>query len=462
MFKILKPRINSFKRWSHQMPDNLKDVATEKDPKFSKMVQYSFHRGVQVAKENLVESLKKHSHLSTDEKRRTRAKAIIDVMSNVASYIEVSFPVLRSNGQYEIIKGFRAHHNTHKLPVKGGIRFALDVSRDEVHALSALMTFKCACVNVPFGGAKGGIQINPSLYSVKELQSITRRFAIELIKKNFIGPGIDVPAPDMGTSGREMSWIADTYVKTIGHHDINALGIVTGKPIYHGGIRGRLEATGRGVYLSTNIFLRDENWMKQIGVTTGWEGKTIIVQGFGNVGSFAAKYCCEAGAKLIGVMESDASIYNKNGIDPNELKKYLVEKKTIKGFPNAENFEGNLFFEECDILIPAATQKCITSDNADKIRAKIIAEGANGPTTPAADAILLKKGVLIIPDLFCNSGGVSASYFEYLKNINHVSFGKMSIKQDRDDILQILKSVETSLHASGVKVSICKFFLIGF
>ncbi|XP_058839902.1 glutamate dehydrogenase, mitochondrial-like [Topomyia yanbarensis] len=440
-------------RLRHTIPNELEKIPKEKDPQFSKMVQYFYHNACVKLEPRLVEYLKKYPRMS-EEERRNRVRAIIQIAGGTANTLEIRFPVMRDSGQYEIMTGYRSHHSLHRLPVKGGIRYSSDVTRDEVQALSSLMTFKCACVHVPFGGAKGGIRIDPGKYSPKELQNITRRYTIELAKKNFIGPGIDVPAPDMGTSSREMSWIADQYSKTIGHRDINALAIVTGKPLHQGGIRGRTEATGRGVFIATNCFVREKEWMKAIGVEPGLEGKTVIFQGFGNVGMYGAKFFHEAGCKVIGIQEIDVSLLNEDGIDVEGLIKYKEINNTIKGFPNATETEDDLLIYPCDILVPAAVEKSINSDNAGKIQAKIIAEGANGPTTPAADKILLNRKILVIPDLYCNAGGVTASYFEYLKNINHISFGKLSFRQESENLREVLKSVQESLKEASVCVDV--------
>ncbi|XP_053698636.1 glutamate dehydrogenase, mitochondrial-like [Sabethes cyaneus] len=441
------------RRFQHTMPQELEQIATEKDPQFSKMVQYFFHKACVKLEPRLLEYLKKYPRMK-DEKRQQRVQAIFQTLSGTANTLEIRFPVLRDDGNYEIITGYRSHHSLHRLPVKGGIRYSMEVTKDEVQALSSLMTFKCSCVHVPFGGAKGGVRIDPSRYSKKELQNITRRYTTELAKRNFIGPGIDVPAPDMGTSDMEMSWIADQYSKTYGHKDINALAVVTGKPLHQGGIRGRTEATGRGVFIATNCFVKEKKWMEAIGLQPGMEDKTVIIQGFGNVGMYAGRFFQKAGCKIIGIQEHDVSLLDEKGIDVEELIKYKQVNNTIKFFPKAKAVEENLLAHKCDILIPAAVEKSINSTNADKIQAKIIAEGANGPTTPAADQILQTRKILVIPDLYCNAGGVTASYFEYLKNINHISFGKLSFRQESENLREVLKSVQDSLRDASVCVEV--------
>ena len=354
-----------------------------------------------------------------------------------------SFPIKRDDGRIEVLHAWRAEHSHHKLPCKGGIRYADNVDADEVQALAALMTYKCALVDVPFGGAKGGIRLNPKRYSVGELERITRRYVFELVRKNFMGPGLDVPAPDVGTSSREMAWIADTYTQ-LRPGELDALACVTAKPVSAGGIRGRTEATGRGVFYGTREVVNVAEDMKKLGLTQGIAGKRVVVQGLGNVGFFAAKFFQEAGAVLVGLAESEGAITNPKGIELAKVMAHRLERKSILDFPGASNLarREEALELDCDILIPAALERQITAENAGRVKAKIVVEAANGPTTPEADEILDRRNIMVIPDAYINAGGVTVSYFEWVKNLGHVRFGRMQKRYEQAAYTRLLKTVE--------------------
>jgi glutamate dehydrogenase (NAD(P)+) len=351
---------------------------------------------------------------------------LAEVLSKCRSVYQVRFPV-KLRGEYKVFKGYRANHSEHLLPVKGGIRYSPEVDQDEIEALASLMTFKCAVVDVPFGGAKGGLCLDPRQYTRDELEVITRRFTIELDKRGFISPSENVPAPDMGTGAREMAWMADTY-RTLHPDDINATACITGKPPQMGGIRGRVEATGRGVqYGLRQLFSHPED-LAEAGIEGSLDGKRIIVQGLGNVGYHAAKFLQEEeGAEIVGIVERDGALRSAGGLSVEDVARHMRDTGGIKGFPGGEYVAdgAQVLEDDCDILLPAALEGQITRDNAARIRARIIAEAANGPVTAEADGILRKAGKIIVPDLYLNAGGVTVSYFEWTKNLAHMRFGRM-------------------------------------
>lgn len=350
-------------------------------------------------------------------------------------------------GGYEIFTGWRATHSEHVLPAKGGIRYAPFADQQEVEALAALMTYKCSIVSVPYAGSKGALKIDPKKYSIEELEHITRRFAQELDKRGLLGPGINVPAPDMGTGQRMMSWIADEYQK-LHPSDINAQGCVTGKPVHFGGVEGRVEATGRGVQFGLQEFFRNPDDVLSAKLEGSLTGKRIIVQGLGNVGYHAAKFLQEEdGAHIIAIIERDGAIINESGLDVEEVSKYKSENGKVEGFPDSKFVKNgkDVLEHSCDILIPAAMEGVITQENAPRIQAKVIAEAANGPVTYEGDQILNEKGIFIIPDAFLNAGGVTVSYFEWLKNLSHVRFGRMDRRFIEAQGQKIIEAIESGI-----------------
>jgi glutamate dehydrogenase (NAD(P)+) len=364
----------------------------------------------------------------------------IKVCNNVYA---VRFPIPKGK-DYVIVEGFRAEHSHHYKPAKGGIRYSEEVSMDEVMGLAALMTYKCAVVDVPFGGSKGGIKINPRDFSEAELERITRRYAAELIKKDFLGPYVNVPAPDVGTGPREMAWIVDMYdAMHPGAPDTQAC--VTGKPFKLGGIDGRNEATGRGVQFGIREAFSHAEDLKPLKLTPGLEGKTAVVQGLGNVGYHAAKYLSlEDGVKIVAVGEWDGAIVNEKGLDIEALKAHQMQKGTILGFPGSKTMKRreDCLTLECDVLIPAALENQIHRGNANRIKAKVVGEAANGPVTAAADEMLRNRGIMVIPDIYLNAGGVTVSYFEWTKNLQHMNYGRLSRQLDKIEAEMFIRQTE--------------------
>lgn len=360
------------------------------------------------------------------------------------SVYTMRFPV-RVGRRIHVVEAYRVQHSHHRLPTKGGIRYSQNVTQEEVMALAALMTYKCALVDVPFGGAKGGVKINPRKCTKEELEAITRRYTFELVRKNFIGPAIDVPAPDMGTNAQVMAWIVDTYMSLKGN-DINALACVTGKPVELGGIRGRVEATGMGVVFGLREALSYRRDMQKRRLSPGLEGKRVVIQGFGNVGYYTALFLQQEGAKVICVAEWDAAVHDEKGIDVVELKRWFDVHRKVGNYPRGRKIEPSIkaLELECDILIPAALEEQITMGNVDRIRARIVAEAANGPVTYLASRRLRERGIMVVPDIYLNAGGVTVSYFEWLKNIAHVRFGRIERRYEElwgGRILEVVEDV---------------------
>ena len=382
-----------------------------------------------------------------------RAAALLDYPSGLLEQVKacnavyhMSFPVRRDDGSIEVMHGWRAHHSQHRLPVKGGIRISEDVSEDEVTALAALMTYKCALLDIPFGGAKGGIRANKSDYSDAELERIFRRYTFEMATRNCIGPALDVPAPDLGVGGREIAWIADTYV-ALSYGNSDALGAVTGKPVSQGGIPGRVEATGRGVCFGLREALGREEDTRALGLAPGLDGKSVVLQGLGNVGYHAGKFLTREGSRIIGILEREGAIYDPGGLDVDEVRSHRAHGGSILDvdasvkLPVHETLSGLEW--PCDILLPAAIENVIQKDNASRINAKVVAEAANGPTSGAAAEILRERGILQVPDLYLNAGGVTVSYFEWIKNLSHMRFGRMERRFEAASIGRIMHAVES-------------------
>ncbi|MFC3616044.1 Glu/Leu/Phe/Val dehydrogenase [Lutimaribacter marinistellae] len=379
-----------------------------------------------------------------------RAVALMDLPPGLEEKIRVcnaTYTVrfgVRLRGQVHTFTGYRSVHSEHMEPVKGGIRYAPSVNQDEVEALAALMTYKCALVETPFGGSKGGLCLDPREYEEDELERITRRFAYELAKRDLINPAQNVPAPDMGTGEREMAWIADQYAR-MNTTDINARACVTGKPLNAGGIAGRVEATGRGVQYALREFFRHPEDAAKANLTGSLEGKRVIVQGLGNVGYHAAKFLSEEdGAIVTGIIERDGALFDPEGLDVDAVHQWIAKHGGVTGYPDATHTaEGPAVLEQdCDILVPAALEGVINLTNAERIKAPLIIEAANGPITAGADEILRKKGAVIIPDMYANAGGVTVSYFEWVKNLSHIRFGRMQRRQEEARHELIVKELE--------------------
>lgn len=399
-----------------------------------------------------------------------RAAALLDYPVGLLKQVKacnavyhMSFPVRRDDGSIDVIHGWRAHHSQHRLPVKGGIRISEDASEDEVTALAALMTYKCALLDIPFGGAKGAIRADKSAYSDAELERIFRRYTFEMANRNCIGPAHDVPAPDLGVGGREIAWIADTYM-ALSYGNSDALGAVTGKPVSQGGIPGRVEATGRGVCFGLREALSREEDTRPLGLAPGLDGKSVVLQGLGNVGYHAGKFLTQEGSRVVGILEREGAVYDSGGLDVEEVRGHRADGGSILDLdaemklPARDSLSGLEW--PCDILLPAAIANVIHEDNAPRIDAKVVAEAANGPTSGAAAEILRGRGILQIPDLYLNAGGVTVSYFEWIKNLSHVRFGRMERRFEAASIGRILHAVE-SLTGQSFSNAVLKTVAVG-
>ncbi len=379
-----------------------------------------------------------------------KAAATLDVPEGLLKQIKacnavyyMQFPV-KIGERYELFQGWRAEHSQHRKPTKGGIRYSEMVTQDEVMALAALMTYKCAIVDVPFGGSKGGICFSPKNYTRDQVEKITRRYTAELVRKNFIGPGINVPAPDLGTGEQEMAWIADTY-EALAPGQVDSLACVTGKPVTQGGIRGRKEATGRGVQYGIREAFKHKADLKKHGLSGGLEGKRVAIQGFGNVGYHVARFLSEEdGCRVIAVGDVGGGVMSPDGLNIAQLTEHRARTGGLSGLPGARELKDprDVLEAECDILIPAALENQITLDNADRVKARMIAEAANGPTTLGADEKLNQRGVLIIPDIYLNAGGVTVSYFEWTKNLSHIRYGRMEKRLDEIYRERLVSTIE--------------------
>ncbi|WP_225972670.1 Glu/Leu/Phe/Val family dehydrogenase [Paracoccus jeotgali] len=411
-------------------------------------------------------SMNQPSFRDSVDRMFTHAASLMDLPPGLEEKIRVcnsTYTVrfgVRLRGAIHTFTGYRSVHSEHMEPVKGGIRYAMAVNQDEVEALAALMTYKCALVEVPFGGSKGGLRINPRDWNEDELERITRRFTYELSRRSLISPSQNVPAPDMGTGEREMAWMADAY-KRLHPDDINAKACVTGKPVTIGGIQGRVEATGRGIQYALREFFRHPEALKRAGISGDLSGKRVVVQGLGNVGYHVAKFLQEEdGCAIVTVVEYNGTVHNPDGLDVEALKTHIRETGGVENFPGASFRPAGLegLEDDCDILIPAAVESVITQENAPRIRARLVIEAANGPTTSEGDQILKDRGIVVIPDMFANAGGVTVSYFEWVKNLSQISLGRLERRHEEARNRLLVAEIERLSAASEVKWSLSDGF----
>tara|TARA_B100001146_G_scaffold215008_1_gene216889 strand:+ start:96 stop:1496 length:1401 start_codon:yes stop_codon:yes gene_type:complete len=389
------------------------------------------------------------SFLQSVEANFDQAASLLGISADLAKKIKIANSTyvvrfgVRLRGGVQTFTGYRSVHSEHFEPVKGGIRYAPHADQDEVEALAALMTYKCALMEIPFGGAKGALAIDPKAWEPQELERITRRFTQELAKRGLISPSQNVPAPDMGTGEREMAWMADEY-KKLNPTDLNAWACVTGKPLGKGGIAGRTEATGRGVQYTLQEFFRHERDVKKTGLSPGLSGKRVIIQGLGNVGYHAALFLSQHdGCRITHVLEREGSIVDPGGVDIAALHEHMIETGDIQDYPGFTESGPEMLEAEADILIPAAMEGVINQHNAPRIRTPLIIEAANGPVTAPGDAALRGRGIVIIPDFCANAGGVTVSYFEWIKNLTHIRFGRIQRRQLENQFEALIAGIES-------------------
>uniref|UniRef100_T1HER2 Glutamate dehydrogenase n=1 Tax=Rhodnius prolixus TaxID=13249 RepID=T1HER2_RHOPR len=436
------------------MPDHVKKAESAEDPTVNDMILYYFHRAIDHIKPNLRKIVDEERLLLSDELKKFRVEGILKLISNCTFLAEITYPVKTDCGGYDHITAYKVHHCMHKTPMFGGILLHPCITLEDVMGLSALNTFKSALLSIPFGGSQGAIRVDPEDYTDNDIQKITRRYIVELLKKNVIGPGIDCGLNDMNVGHQEISWMTDAYLKTFGSTDINASAIMTGKPTFGGGIHGKMSSVGWGIFYFLDCLLNKEFILEATCIEPGWKGKTFIVEGFGKVGRNAALCLKNAGAKMVGVIEKDSSIFDANGLDPQDLAAYKFTKKGLKGYPKGKAVpEGEIRSSECDILLLCAWHKSIKKSNADSIKAKIVVEGADAPITPAADKILRDKKILVVPDVCASGGSVASSYIEWLKNVQHVTFGRLPSSVERGCFYHILLSIVRFLTQFGKNLS---------
>lgn len=438
-----------------RIPYNLLYVAEHENPKFIDMVLYNFHKARLVVEKQLINNLE--SKFGGPMKKSIQEQQVKEVMTTLDlhdSILDVTFPFRRDDGSHELIYGYKAHYKSHRTPLRGAIRFSTDVSRDKVMALATLSSFTNAFAKIPFGGSSGGLRINPNNYNDTELRRITHRFVVEMYRKGFLAPNVDICAPEKGTRQREMSWMADFYMKTYGYGDIYASSCVTGKSLAMGGLDGFKSGAADGLFMCINKFINNEYFMEKTHLETSWKNKTYVMQGCGYIGTRMIKHLERVGAKLIGIQTTRGSIFNADGIKGDEIVLYRKRTGTIVGFMGAKPYprNKNILEEPCDILILAAAEQVVTSSIAPHLNAKVILEASNGPITPAADRYLLTNNVLIIPDILANCGAPTVSFMEWMNTMQPIA--KIRLKYKRNSDMLFLKSVEEALNRQDYNLTI--------